>query len=150
MKHAPVDYDCPFCRKAHHLKSELMADSPFVLEEEKVFALIPLHCYSPTKGNCLVIPKRHYENIYDIDEELGIDLLRVTKRLSFAMKKAFKCEGVSTRQHNEPAGNQDVWHYHLHVIPRFHADELSSTPIIRYPEEERYALAAKLRAVLEM
>ena len=40
------------------------------------------------------------------------------------MKTAFGCPGVSTRQHNEPAGNQDVWHYHVHVFPRWHGDRL--------------------------
>ena len=43
---------------------------------------------------------------------------------ALALKTAFDCDGVSTRQHNEPAGNQDVWHYHLHVFPRFTDDGL--------------------------
>jgi histidine triad (HIT) family protein len=146
IKHAPGNYDCPFCRRAHWLKTNgIGKGSAFVLEEERVFALIPLHYKGNTKGNCLVIPKQHYENIFDIDEALGVDLLRVAKRLSFAMKKAFSCEGVSTRQHNEPAGDQDVWHYHLHVTPRFHADRLYSAPILRYTDVERSALAAALR-----
>lgn len=146
--HAPANYDCPFCREAQRLKIESMDDSTFVLEGRNVYALIPLHFKGRTKGNCLVILKQHFENIYEIDETLGTDILRVAKRLSFAMKKAFKCEGVSTRQHNEPAGNQDVWHYHLHVTPRFHGDELYTAPILRYTPEERHVLAAKLREAL--
>lgn len=122
-----------------------MDHSAFVLDEERVFALIPLHFRGNTKGNCLVIPKQHYENIFDIDPELGADILRVTQRLSFAMKQVFKCEGVSTRQHNEPAGDQDVWHYHLHVTPRFRGDGLYTAPMLRYAEEERLKLAALLR-----
>jgi histidine triad (HIT) family protein len=43
------------------------------------------------------------------------------------MKKVYTCDGVSTRQHNEPAGNQDVWHYHLHVTPRYENDNFYST-----------------------
>lgn len=146
--HAPANYNCPFCREAQRLNREGIGDSTFVLEEENVYALIPLHFKGNTKGNCLVIPKQHYENLYTIDESLGTDMLRVAKRLSFAMKRAFKCEGVSTRQHNEPVGDQDVWHYHLHVTPRFRGDELYTAPILRYTEEERHALAAKLRAAL--
>jgi histidine triad (HIT) family protein len=46
----------------------------------------------------------------------------VAKSLAIAMKKIYACDGVSTRQHNEPAGNQDVWHYHLHVTPRYEND----------------------------
>lgn len=148
ISHVPANYECPFCREARRLKIEGAGSNAFVLEEERVFALIPLHFKGSTKGNCLVIPKQHYENIFDIDEALGTDLLRVTKRLAFAMKKALKCEGISTRQHNEPVGNQDVWHYHLHVTPRFQDDELYTAPILRYAEEERQALAIILRGAL--
>lgn len=44
--------------------------------------------------------------------------------LEIALKTAFDCDGVSTRQHNEPAGNQDVRQYHLHIFPRYEADGL--------------------------
>lgn len=148
ITHTPANYACPFCREVQRLKTEGLGDNAFVLEEERVFALIPLHFKGNTKGNCLIVPKRHYENIFDIDETLGTDILRVTKRLSVAMKKAFRCEGVSIRQHNEPAGDQDVWHYHVHVTPRFEGDELHTAPILRYTQEERLALAAKLREAL--
>jgi histidine triad (HIT) family protein len=43
------------------------------------------------------------------------------------MKTAYSCDGISTRQHNEPAGSQDVWHYHLHVIPRYKDDQYYMT-----------------------
>jgi len=40
------------------------------------------------------------------------------------MKSSYKCDGISMRQHNEPAGNQDIWHYHLQVFPRYEGDNL--------------------------
>jgi histidine triad (HIT) family protein len=55
------------------------------------------------------------------------------------MKEAYRCDGTSFRQHNEPAGNQDVWHYHLHVFPRYHGNDLyrlrgrTTTPDERAP-----------------
>ena len=55
--------------------------------------------------------------------ELGSRIFVATQRVAIAMKAAFKCEGVSTRQHNESAGNQDMWHYHVHVTPRFKDDD---------------------------
>jgi histidine triad (HIT) family protein len=43
------------------------------------------------------------------------------------LRRAYACDGTSLRQHNEPAGNQDVWHHHVHVFPRFTGDELYRT-----------------------
>ena len=62
------------------------------------------------------------------------------------MKAAFGCPGVSTRQHNEPAGDQEVWHYHLHVFPRFPGDGLygSAPEIVTAKERARYAANLRL------
>ena len=64
------------------------------------------------------------------------------------MKSGYGCDGVSTRQHNEPAGYQDVWHYHLHVFPRFAGDELYGSRKCLMPPEERAAFAERLRRAL--
>jgi diadenosine tetraphosphate (Ap4A) HIT family hydrolase len=70
---------------------------------------------------------------------------------ALALKTAFDCPGVSTRQHNEPAGNQDVWHLHVHVFPRFESDGFGFTFAERYFNSlpDRSALdeaAARIRA----
>jgi histidine triad (HIT) family protein len=95
-----------------------------------------------------VVPRDHYENVLDIPENLGSDFFRATRRLALAMQSAFGCEGISTRQHNGPAGNQDVWHYHLHVFPRYSNDGLHAGQKMLYTTEERIELAASLRAAL--
>jgi histidine triad (HIT) family protein len=68
------------------------------------------------------------------------------------MKAAYHCDGISTRQHNEPAGNQDVWHYHLHVFPRYTDDQLylndPAALRARMPADERAGYAQRLRAAL--
>ena len=63
------------------------------------------------------------------------------------MKEVYGCDGVSIRQHNEPAGDQTVWHYHLHVFPRYHGDELyaSHKQVQEATLEERAEFATKLR-----
>ncbi len=68
------------------------------------------------------------------------------------MKVAYGCDGVSTRQHNEPAGNQDVWHYHMHVFPRYEGDDLYSqyNKRRRIPPEERAHYADQLRPYLTL
>lgn len=147
MKHAPSGYDCPFCGIAQTLPTPA-PESAVVLVDENVFALVPTHHYGGILGNCLVIPRGHYENVLDIPDRLGSDVFRATRRLAQAMRQAFGCEGISTRQHNGPAGNQDVWHYHLHVFPRYTDDGLYGGRKAAYAVEERIALAARLQAAL--
>ena len=64
------------------------------------------------------------------------------------MKGVLSCDGVSTRQHNEPAGNQDVWHFHQHVFPRYKGDELYRSEKFRYDDDERSHYANLLREAL--
>lgn len=119
-----------------------------VLVDDNVFALVPTHHYAGIKGNCLVIPRDHHENVLDIPDELGKDFFRATRCLAHAMQAAFGCEGISTRQHNGPAGDQDVWHYHLHVFPRYTNDGLHAGEKAPYSTDERMELAARLQATL--
>lgn len=147
MKNAPPGYECPFCRIAETLPLSV-PDAAVVLVDANVFAFVPLHHYAGIKGNCLVMPRSHYENLFDIPDNLGNDFFRATRRLAHAMRNAFRCEGISTRQHNGPAGDQDVWHFHLHVFPRYSNDGLHRGKKVLYTTEERIELAANLRAAL--
>lgn len=147
MQHAPHGYECPFCVIAKTLSSPT-PESAVVLVDANVFALVPIHHYAGIKGNCLVIPRSHYENVLDIPDNLGSDFFRATRRLAHAMRNAFGCEGISTRQHNGPAGDQDVWHFHLHVFPRYSNDGLHQGQKVLYTLKERMELAASLRVAL--
>jgi histidine triad (HIT) family protein len=147
MKNAPVGYECPFCRLAETLPVPA-AESAVVLVQPNVFAFVPLHHYGGIRGNCLVAPRLHFENVLEIPDELGNEFFRATRLLAQAMRRAFGCEGISTRQHNGPAGDQDVWHFHLHVFPRFHNDELHAGQKALYATEERRDAADRLRTAL--
>lgn len=98
----------------------------------------------------MVVPNEHFENIYDIPEELLAEVYKVVKKISIAIRSTYNCEGVSTRQHNEPAGNQDVWHFHVHVFPRFEKDRLYQNHDNKklVTAEERLPFALKLRDFL--
>lgn len=147
MKNAPPGYECPFCCIAETLPLPA-PESAVVLVDANVFALVPTHHYAGIKCNCLVVPRSHYVNVLDIPDNLGSDFFRATRRLALAMQNAFGCEGISTRQHNGPAGNQDVWHYHLHVFPRYSNDGLHAGLKMLYTTEQRVELAISLRAAL--
>jgi histidine triad (HIT) family protein len=147
MQHAPPGYECPFCAIAATLPTPA-PENAVVLIEKNVFALIPRNHYGDIRGNCIVVPRVHHENVLDIPDPLGADIFNATRRLANAMLKAFACDGISTRQHNGPAGNQDVWHYHLHVFPRFTGDRLWGGDKGAYTPEERVDAARRLRAAL--
>jgi histidine triad (HIT) family protein len=98
----------------------------------------------------LVIPNEHFENLYEIpDDALGA-VYATAKRVARALKIAYSCEGTSTRQHNDPAGGQDVFHFHVHVYPRRDDDRLYETHSdVRWTDAaERAPYAERLRRAL--
>lgn len=95
-----------------------------VFQDDSVLAYVSPKWWVNNPGHVLVIPKQHVENIYDISDELLAKVQQVGKQIAIAMRQSYGCEGISFRQHNEPAGNQAIWHYHLHVFPRWEGDNL--------------------------
>ena len=146
--HAPVGYICPFCRIIDEAK-ESMDGTDVVSQDEHITALLGLYRWEKNPVDVLIVPNLHIENLYDLPLELAPALQRVTQRVAIALKGLTRCEGVSTRQHNEAAGGQDVWHYHVHVTPRFEADRFYEDRKIPFPAEERIAFAGRLKEYLK-
>lgn len=107
-----MEDNCIFCKIINK-----QASSSIVYEDEKTIAFMDIK--PATKGHLLVIPKEHYENIFDIPEELNCYLHKITKRLALTVKKVTTADGISIIQQNGRAANQEVFHLHIHVIPRF-------------------------------
>jgi len=146
--HAPDEYDCPFCRLAIGLDTDHSGQDDVVCRDEDITAFISLHWRPNNPGHVLVVPNEHYENVFDLPPELGDPLQRIVRNVTLAMKHAYGCDGVSTVQHNEPHGNQDVWHYHVHVFPRYENDDLYASRRRLTTAEERRPYAEKLREAL--
>lgn len=146
--HKPKDYECPFCRivSGKEKQNKGTKQEDIVYQNKYVTAFIANKWWPNNKGHVLVVPNDHFENIYELPKEMAAEIHEVAQLVSYAMKDAYDCDGISTRQHNEPAGNQDVWHYHLHVYPRYEHDNLYMTKG-RYTEpEERPFFAKKLKS----
>lgn len=94
------------------------------------------------------VSEEHLENIYAIDREVAGDIHETAQRVALAMKAAFGCDGISTRQHNEPGAMQEVWHYHLHVFPRWEGDDLYGSTARLSAPEERVPYASALRQAI--
>ncbi len=146
--HEPEGYRCPFCLFLTGQKDTWNRESDLVHRGANVTAFVSPEWWPNNPGNVLVIPNAHYENLYDLPLELGAEIHALSRDVALAMKQAYACEGTSTRQHNEPAGYQEVWHYHLHVFPRYPGDDLYSSRKARVSEVLRAQYAARLRDAL--
>lgn len=145
--HAPEGYPCPFCLI---VQDSLKSTNPeIVCQDDEITAFMSLHNWPNNLGHVLVIPNDHFENIYDLPVQLGSRIYQCARAVALAMKSAYGCAGITTRQHNEPAGGQEIWHYHLHVIPRYPGDEFYQTRLVLVEAGLRRENARKLRAYLE-
>ena len=123
-EHEPAGYDCPFCRFRRGVHDERNQPADLVAVTDRAYARIAPKWWPQNPGAVLVIPRRHVENLYSIPTADGHAVWDLTRQVAIAMRSTYGCEGISTRQHNEPEGGQDVYHLHVHVFPRYHADEL--------------------------
>lgn len=125
FSHEPDDYICPFCDWLSGNETEYKQNSDIVYQNDFVTAFVSPKWWVNNPGHVIVIPNSHTENLYDISEKELTEVYKVVKQIAIAIRNSYKdCTGTSTRQHNEPAGNQDVWHFHTHVFPRYEDDNL--------------------------
>ena len=122
----------------------LSVQTDIFYQDDAVAALIGSHQWPKNAGHALIVPNQHFENIYELPVELGCKVFSVTQQTAFAMKEVYGYDGISTRQHNGPTGNQDVWHYHLHVFPRYESDNLYLSEQVEMPIKQRAQFAQKL------
>ena len=104
--------DCVFCQI---VRKE--APASVVFEDVEVMAFMDIRPVG--EGHTLVIPKQHYVDIYDAPEEVVANVYKATKRVAIAVKKATGADGISIVQQNGKAAGQDIFHIHVHIIPRF-------------------------------
>lgn len=125
MTHAPEGYDCPFCGYAEGRPNEYGGGPEHEVERTATtLSFVSPRWWPDNRGHVIVVPVEHHENLYTIPDGLGGDLFAAARRAALAVKAAYGCPGTSTRQHNEPAGDQEVWHFHWHVFPRWPGDRL--------------------------
>jgi histidine triad (HIT) family protein len=150
QRHAPDGYDCPFCTLAGGGETDLNAAADVVLRERGTTAFISPKWWVSSPGHAIVVPNEHYENLYEIPDGLLGAVYATAARVAGAMRLSYGCEGVSTRQHNEPGAGQDVWHFHVHVFPRRAGDDLYLRDRdVRWPSRaERTPYAERLRSAL--
>jgi histidine triad (HIT) family protein len=127
--------------------TERNRQSDIVWQDAHTTAFISPKWWPGNRGHVIVIPNAHVENVNEIDGGLLGEVYATAKRIADGLKEAYACSGTSMRQHNEPDGNQDVWHLHVHVFPRYADDRLYERHAESYwpPPEERAEYAERLR-----
>ena len=118
-----------------------------VYEDDHVMAFLDIMPRSP--GHTLVIPKAPARNVLDISQEDFVHVARATHKIARAAMTAFKADGITLQQFNEPAGGQVVFHLHMHVMPR--RDGIALLPPASRKEDSKLLEenAAKLVAALK-
>jgi histidine triad (HIT) family protein len=109
------DGNCIFCKIAN---GEIPSRTIY---EDKDFRVI-LDLNPATKGHALILPKDHYKNLYEISDETAAKVLPLAKKMATQMTEKLGCDGFNLIQNNNEIAGQSVFHFHMHLIPRYTDD----------------------------
>lgn len=133
------DENCIFCKLAN-------GDIPTAtLYEDEDFRVI-LDASPASKGHALIIPKEHYADIYELSDELASKVLVLAKKMITKLTDILGCDGYNIVQNNKEAAGQTVFHFHLHMIPRYKDDGVGiGWKMGELTEEEKEELLSKIK-----
>lgn len=114
------DENCIFCKIAS-------GDIPsYTLYEDNLFKVFL--DLSPTSfGHALLIPKEHYANLFELEDEIASKIFVLAKKVASAMKTSLQCDGFNLLQNNGEIAGQTMFHFHIHLIPRYKDDNTKIT-----------------------
>lgn len=112
--------NCIFCKIAN---GEIPAAT---LYEDEEFRVI-LDLGPASKGHALILPKTHAANIYELPDELAGKAMILAKKMAVRLTEALKCDGFNIVQNNGETAGQTVFHFHMHLIPRYQGDHVGIT-----------------------
>ena len=107
--------DCIFCKLAN---GEIPTNA---LYEDDIVKVI-FDANPAAKGHVLILPKEHFDNIYELDDDTAAHVFKVAAKISKAYKKALDFDGLNIVQNNGKVAGQTVFHFHMHIIPRIKGD----------------------------
>lgn len=110
-----IDNNCIFCKIAN---GEIPSKT---LYEDEEFRVI-LDLGPATKGHALILPKSHYKNLYELPEETAGNVMKLAKKMATTMTQKLGCHGFNLVQNNNEVAGQTVFHFHMHLIPRYEDD----------------------------
>ncbi len=130
--------NCKFCKL---IRWEIPAW--IVYEEENVIAFLPKEV--EVYGHTLVVPKKHYADLYDIPYETLADISRISKMLTIWYKEKINATGMNLMHASGIDGEQSVYHFHMHLLPRFKDDGLHTRPTLPQIDVDKDELLKKIQ-----
>lgn len=130
--------DCLFCKI---IAGEI--PSYKVYEDEFTLAFLDINPINP--GHTLVVPKKHYANIEETDEQILCQVISTVKKIGLSLKKNLGTAGYNLQENNDPAAGQIVPHLHFHIVPRLPGDGLELWPQRKYAAGEAEAVLNKIK-----
>lgn len=109
--------DCIFCKI---VKGEI--DSAKIFEDDEILVFLDVN--PDTKGHCLVVPKKHYDNIFDVDSEVLKKLILIGKNIAIQLKRSLSAVGINILNNNGKDAGQIIPHFHIHIIPRYESGQI--------------------------
>ena len=112
--------ECIFCRIAN---GEIPSATLYEDDDSRVI----LDLGPASKGHALILPKSHAANIYELPDELAGKAMVLAKKMAGRMTEALECDGFNIVQNNGEVAGQTVFHFHMHLIPRYEGDQVNVT-----------------------
>ena len=136
------DENCIFCKLAN-------GDIPTATVYEDEYLRAIMDAAPANKGHIIILPKSHASGIYELEDEYVSRTFVLAKKLAVALKKLTGCDGVNILQNNGEAAGQTVFHFHVHVIPRFKNDDCTIVwKPTSYKDGEASEVAKKIAELL--
>lgn len=128
--------DCIFCKIAN-------GEIPSATVYEDSICRVILDVNPANKGHALIIPKEHFDNIYSIDAETAAKIFTIATEVAKAQKAELNPDGLNILQNNGEAAGQTVFHFHMHLVPRYIKDNVTMTWIPGKADTEELSTLSK-------
>ena len=133
-----IDNNCVFCKI---ISGEF---SSYTLYEDDDFKVI-FDINPATYGHALLVTKNHYKNLFELDDTVASKALVIAKKVATVLANELKCDGFNLLQNNEEIAGQTIFHFHIHLIPRYKNDTVSLVPsTIKIDETKAAELSEKI------
>lgn len=133
-----IDNNCVFCKI---ISGEF---SSYTLYEDDDFKVI-FDINPATYGHALLVTKNHYKNLFELDDTVASKALVIAKKVATVLANELKCDGFNLLQNNEEIAGQTIFHFHIHLIPRYKNDNVSLVPsTIKIDEAKAAELSEKI------
>lgn len=135
--------NCLFCKI---IAGEIPSATVYEDEDFKVI----MDIFPAAKGHAIILSKKHCENLFELDDASAAKALLVARRVAKAIQAELNCDGMNLLQNNGEAAGQTIFHFHMHLIPRYQGDQVKTTWAPgKYEDGEAAAMAAAIAGRLE-